>query len=102
MAYGADPSMRYVYLGAVFEPVYAGTGLAAQVVAMFVRHLFHTFPLHKVYMEVPGYNWDQMRSGEGGLFRVEGVLSNHDYYAGRYWDEYICAIHRDRPIEHAP
>lgn len=101
LAYGADPSMRYAYLGAVFEPAYIGTGLAARVVAIFVRHLFHTFPLHKLYLEVPGFNWAQMQSGEGRLFRVEGVLADHDYYAGRYWDQYVCAVYRDKPVEEA-
>ncbi|GGQ84789.1 GNAT family N-acetyltransferase [Couchioplanes azureus] len=97
ISYGADPSMRYAYLGAAFQPRYVGTGLAANAVAVFARHLFHTFPLHKIYMEIPGFNWPQVRSGEGRLFQVEGVLRGHDYYAGRHWDQYVCAIYPDRP-----
>jgi len=34
-------------------------------------------------------------SGEGRLFHVEGVLREHSYYAGRYWDEYLCAVYSD-------
>jgi RimJ/RimL family protein N-acetyltransferase len=96
VAYGADPALHYVYLGAVFAPPHTGTGQAAHAVAMFVRYLFHTFPISKVYLEVPGYNWDQLSSGEGALFEVEGVLHDHHQYAGRLWDQYICAIYRDR------
>lgn len=96
VAYGADPTMHFVYLGAVFKPPHPGTGLAAQAVAIFVRYLFHTFPLGKVYLEVPGYNWPQVRSGEGTLFQVEGVLRDHHLYAGRRWHQYLCAIYRDR------
>lgn len=99
VAYGANVSLRHAYLGAVFQPRCAGTGLAAQIVALFARHLFHTFPLRKLYLEVPGFNWPQLRSGEKGLFQVEGVLRDHHYYAGRYWDQFICAIYRDEPIE---
>jgi RimJ/RimL family protein N-acetyltransferase/aryl carrier-like protein len=99
VAYGADPSMRFAYIGAVFLPEYAGTGLAAQVVAAFMRYLFHTFPLRKLYMEIPGFNWAQLQSGGGRFFQVEGVLRDHNYYAGRYWDEYICAVYRDRLVE---
>jgi RimJ/RimL family protein N-acetyltransferase/aryl carrier-like protein len=95
VAYGADPAMRYLYIGAVFIPPYAGTGMAAHVAAMFVRYLFHTFPLHKIYLEVPGFNWPQVQSGQDRVFRVEGVLRDHDYYGGRYWDQYLCAIYRD-------
>lgn len=95
VAYGADMSMGHTYLGAVFQPDCTGSGLAAQAVAVFVRYLFKTFPLRKIYMEVPGFNWDQMASGEGTLFQVEGVLRAHDYYDGRYWDKYYCAIYPD-------
>jgi len=96
VAYGADPSLHHAYVGAVFQPQHTGTGLAAQVVALFVRYLFHTFPLRTLYLEIPGCNWPQLQSGEGRLFRVEGVLRDHDYYAGRHWDQYLCAIYPDQ------
>jgi len=93
VAYGDEPSLRHTNVGAVFHPLCAGTGLAAQAVSLFVRHLFRTFPLNKIYLEVPGINWPQLHSGQGTLFQVEGVLRDHDYYAGRCWDKYICAIY---------
>ncbi|HZM80442.1 MAG TPA: GNAT family N-acetyltransferase [Candidatus Limnocylindrales bacterium] len=93
VAYGGEPSLGHVKVGAVFHPLCAGTGLAAQAVSLFVRYLFHTFPLTKIYLEVPGINWPQLQSGQGIMFRVEGVLKDHDYYAGRYWDKYLCAIY---------
>lgn len=95
VAYGDELSLRHTYLGAVFHPACTGSGLPAQAVSLFVRHLFHTFPLRKIYMEVPGFNWAQLQSGQGRLFRVEGVLRDHDYYAGEYWDKYICALYPD-------
>jgi hypothetical protein len=33
-AYGADPAIRFVHVGAVFTPPHTGAGLAAQVVLM--------------------------------------------------------------------
>jgi RimJ/RimL family protein N-acetyltransferase/aryl carrier-like protein len=95
VAYGDELSLRHTYVGAVFHPDSAGTGLAAQAVSLFVKHLFHTFPLNKIYMEIPGINWPQLQSGQGSLFRVEGVLRDHDYYAGRLWDKYVCALYAD-------
>lgn len=97
VAYAANPSLQYCYLGALFLPQYAGTGIPAHAVALFARYLFHTCPFKKLYLEVPGYNWDQLRSGEDRLFTVEGVLCEHIWYAGRHWDEYVCAIYRDGP-----
>ena len=97
VAYAADPAMRHLYVGAVFHPRYAGVGLAARSVERFVRYLFHTFPLHKIYFEIPGFNWSQVSSGRDRFFRVEGVLRDHDYYAGRHWDQHLCAVYRDEP-----
>jgi RimJ/RimL family protein N-acetyltransferase/aryl carrier-like protein len=93
VAYAADLAQGHASVGAVFTPEHAGTGLAAEITALFVRYLFHTFRLRKLYLEVPGFNWDQVESGAGRLFQVEGVLRDHDFYAGRYWDKYVCAIY---------
>ncbi|WP_378740916.1 GNAT family N-acetyltransferase [Nocardia brasiliensis] len=99
VAYNADRDVGHAYVGAVFEPTYAGTGLAAEVITLFVRYLFRTFPFRKLYLEVPGFNWPQMSSGEGRYFQVEGRLRDHVYYAGRYWDQYLCAIYADQSSE---
>lgn len=96
VAYGANRDHGHCYVGAVFSAEHTGTGFAAQASELFIRYLFLTFAFRKVYLEIPGYNWDLVRSGEGRLFTVEGILRDHDYYAGRYWDQYLCAIHRDR------
>ena len=96
VAYAADSTFRHAHVGAVFNPDVAGTGLAAQAVATFIRYLFHVFPFVKVYLEIPGYNWPQMSSGEGRLFQVEGVRRRHHFYAGREWDDYLCAVYADQ------
>ncbi len=93
VAYGDELSLRHTYIGAVFHPRTTGTGLAAQAVSLFARHLFRTFPLEKIYLEIPGINWPQLQSGQGRLFHVEGVLRDHDYYDGRRWDKYVCALY---------
>jgi RimJ/RimL family protein N-acetyltransferase/aryl carrier-like protein len=97
VAYGASPSLSHASVGAVFRAGYAGTGLAAQAVELFARALFKLFPLRKLYLEIPGYNWPQLQSGEGKLFELEGRLRDHYYYAGRLWDQYLGAIYPDAP-----
>ena len=93
VAYGADLAHGHAFVAALFKPEHAGSGRAAEITAVFVRYLFHTFRLHKLYLEVPGFNWPQVESGAGRHFQVEGVLRDHDFYAGRYWDKYLCAIY---------
>jgi RimJ/RimL family protein N-acetyltransferase len=63
---------------------------------LFVHYLFQHWPFRKLYAEVPGWNWDQFAAGSGAFFEVEGVLGAHDYYAGRYWDQRIVALYRDK------
>ncbi|HZM79459.1 MAG TPA: GNAT family N-acetyltransferase [Candidatus Limnocylindrales bacterium] len=94
VAYQPGPALRHVYLGALFSPEHSGRGPAAQVTALFAKYLFHTYPFHKIYLEVPGFNWAQLSSGEGVLFDVEGVLRDHDTFAGQSWDQRVCAIYR--------
>lgn len=89
------PNEGHAYLGAVFDPAHTGSGLAAQAVMVFARYLFHSFPLRKLYLEIPEFNMPQLRSGAGRLFEVEGVLRAHCYYAGRWWDQHIAAIYPD-------
>jgi RimJ/RimL family protein N-acetyltransferase/aryl carrier-like protein len=96
LAFAADPSGTHAHVGAVFLPEYAGTGIAAQGVATFLRYLFHVYPFRKLYLDIPGFNWPQVKSGEGQLFQVEGILRDHNYYAGRYWDEFLCAVYPDQ------
>jgi RimJ/RimL family protein N-acetyltransferase/aryl carrier-like protein len=100
VAYAADLGHGRAHVAAVFGAD-IGTGMPAQAVRMFVRSLFHVFPLRKIYFEIPGFNWPFVASAASTLFDVEGVLRDHDVYAGRYWDTYICAIHRDRVEQQA-
>jgi RimJ/RimL family protein N-acetyltransferase len=63
---------------------------------LFVNFLFRNWPLRKLYAEVPGWNWPQFQSGSGHFFEVEGTLRDHEYFDGRYWDQYIVGLHRER------
>lgn len=74
-----------VPIGEMFEGLY-----------LFLDYLFFNWDFRKAYAEIPGFNWDLFKSGEGELFEVEGVLSEHDYLAGRYWDQRIITVTRAR------
>lgn len=63
---------------------------------LFVDYLFAVFPVRKVMADVIEFNWPQLASGAGRLFQLEGVLRDHEYHDGRYWDVRLLAIHRAR------
>jgi hypothetical protein len=62
---------------------------------VFLRYVFFCWNFRKLYMEVPEYNYDQISSGEGRFFSVEGRFKDHLFLGGRYWDQLILAMYRD-------
>ena len=63
--------------------------------AQFIDYLFETFPLRKLYAEIPAYNEELLGVAELPMFQREGQLTKHDYHAGRWWDRYLVAVWRD-------
>jgi acyl carrier protein len=77
------------------RPERIGSGWAVEGLGLFVSYLFATFPLRKLYAEVPSFAWATVASGEGTAFTVEGVLKGHRYANGQWWDVSVVAIDRD-------
>lgn len=80
----------FVRAAAPREPIgdmYAG-------LALFFCHLFRSWPLRKIYAEIPGVNWGSFAVGEGTLFDVEGCLREYEFYDGEYHDMRIISISR--------
>ena len=61
---------------------------------LFVRYLFANWAFRKLYAEVRAFNLAQFGSGIGRMFEVEGVLTEHAFHDGRYWDQYVLAVSR--------
>lgn len=94
VVYNADMSRGIGYLAAVFTPEYVLSGLGTEAVGLFVRYVFQVWNLRKLYMEMPEYNYEQIASGAGRRFDIEGRLRDHNYYDGQYWDEYVLSVRR--------
>ncbi|WP_157472671.1 phosphopantetheine-binding protein [Frankia sp. EAN1pec] len=97
--YNADPSRGTGYVGAVFIQGLMHTGLPIEAFDMFLRYVFRVWTFRKLYMEIPAYNYDLIKSGRGKYFEVEGCLKDYTYYDGRYWDEYILSLDRDSVLK---
>jgi RimJ/RimL family protein N-acetyltransferase len=71
---------------------YQHFGLGAEAAGLLLAHLFERYPLRKVY----GMAFEQTRPtrGWGRFFREEAHLRQHVWFRGRYWDEYVLAVHR--------
>jgi len=63
---------------------------------LFIRYVLSCWDFRKVYFEGPEFNTVTFASAIGKSLDLEGVLKQHDYYDGRYWDVHILALYRDR------
>lgn len=77
------------------RPERIGSGWAVEGAGLFAAYLFSTFPLRKLYFEVPAFAWPAVASGVDRAFAHEGTLKHHRYAAGQWWDVHVVAIHRD-------
>jgi len=73
----------------------AGHGVGVIASALIVRWLFQTLPLHKVYMEVYGYNPSVVRMLRKAGLAEEGVLRRARFWDGDHWDLHIFAVYRE-------
>ncbi len=61
----------------------------------FVEFLFRTWPLRKLYAEVPGYNMDGVWGGKPTIFTEEGRLHDNEFHSNKLWDLSILTLDRD-------
>jgi RimJ/RimL family protein N-acetyltransferase len=89
----------YAYLSAArFKPAEKTSAMMLGL-AIFLQYVFSCWDFRKLYLEVPEYNYDQLASGVGRFFTLEGQLRDHSFLGGRYWDQMTLAIYRDTWIE---
>ncbi|OHV41365.1 MULTISPECIES: phosphopantetheine-binding protein [Pseudofrankia] len=94
ICYNPDLNLGHAYVGAVMAGQYLGTGLAAEPVRLFINYLFDVWPLRKLYLELPEFNFTQFASAAGRALHIEARLRDHDYYQGRRWDRLTLAAYR--------
>lgn len=94
VAYNADLHHGFTYIGeSVLEEV-SGSGAGIEALLVFIRYVFATYNLRKLYFEVPEYNLSAFSSTVDWLLRREGRLKEHTFYQGRFWDRHILALYR--------
>jgi hypothetical protein len=93
-AYGPNLRDGHARLGVAAWPEFHGRVSTWESVFLFVRYLFANWAFRKLYAEVRAFNLAQFGSGIGRMFEVEGVLTEHAFHDGRYWDQYVLAVSR--------
>ncbi len=77
------------------ERAYWGRGYGSDALIAFLGHLFHELNLHKVWLRVEDFNGRARRAYEKCGFRRDGVLREHTFLGGRYYDSIVMSIIED-------
>lgn len=95
VAYNASFENGTCYIGAVGSEGGQVGGLTIEGVAVFLSYVFASWPMRKVYAEVPAYSYGAFSSGAGRYFTEEGRLREASFHGDHYWDVHILATCRD-------
>ena len=86
----------HVHLGAFVDESLRRRFWPAEAFGLFVEHLFATFDLRKLYLQVNEHNMRPLGSLTGDLLVEEARLLEHDYLDGQWSDSVVYALWRDR------
>lgn len=91
------PNFRHqtAHFGIYSDPGVHSSPVPLRAILTLVNFVFHTYPLRKLYAEVPAYNYALFASGADNFFTVEGILRDHEMHFGKLWDLHIVAVSRE-------
>lgn len=99
VCYGADHANGHAYWAVQGNPSRA-TGVGTMVgMLLLVDHVFRHWAFRKLYAEVASYNESEFANALRRYTQTEGVLVDHIYHDGRYWDQTTYALYRNDWIE---
>ncbi|GHF66564.1 RimJ/RimL family protein N-acetyltransferase [Amycolatopsis bartoniae] len=95
VAYDINYSNGHTHLGVVIDARHAGSGVGVNAAVLFADYLFAVLPLRKLYLRSIEYSFAQYRALlDRGYAEIEGVLREHEYFGGRYWDVFLLVVDR--------
>ena len=94
-AYQANSRNGTLWMGGIVEPESHGKRAGLEALFLFVNYLISTWPIRKIYMDVPEFNLDQFSSGLRRIWHEEGRLIDDVYYGGVYWDRITLALYTE-------
>jgi len=100
VAYSANMQSRHVHVGAVMSEAAQRQGMGVTALELIIDYLFAVWDLRAVYAEVPQYTADPTHDNATLNSRLPFVLTGRrpefHYHQGRYWDDLIFHLPRER------
>ena len=100
--YDANMVGGYAYFAGTKFNVADRSPMFIEGCVLMIGHIFESWPLRKLYFDVPSFNLPLLRSGIGRFLMEEGILREHVYLAGRYWDQHTLALYRTTWLDLKP
>ena len=85
----------YVFLTVYVSEECVGKGYGVEAVAILASHYFEAYPIHKLYMDVYGYNKHSLSTIERAGFGEEGRFKEHRFIGGQRYDLVRFAFYRN-------
>jgi len=99
-AYAADARNRIAYFAIVHRQRAAAlSSVPVDALLLFLQYLFTVWDFRKLYAESPEYAYEDFASGAGKYFEVEARLPEYHYFDGKYWDNLVISVSRERFAE---
>lgn len=99
VAYGYAPGDGYCHFGLQRVTVPGGRvrsyGQMTEGLGILIDYLFATWPLRKLYADVPMFNYQYFAGMEGIVFDVEARRREHVFHGGEWQDMITLAIYRE-------
>ena len=86
---------NYLYLAVCLEDNARNSVIGAEAGMIFLNYLFKNYPIRKIYCTVYEYNKMCMSFLKNAGFKPEGILKEHRYFDGKYYDMNILAFYRE-------
>lgn len=74
---------------------YRTTGIGGVVAIDFMKYLFDSYPLRKVYLDIYDYNKQSLESNLRAGFKEEGQLKEYRFYNGKLFSVHVLSIDRN-------
>ena len=95
VAYGDELSLRHTYVGAVFHPTARAQALRRKRCRCSCGTCSTPSRSTRSTWRCPGSTGRRCKAARAACSGSRGCLRDHDYYAGRLWDKYVCALYPD-------
>jgi RimJ/RimL family protein N-acetyltransferase len=94
VAFAHDARHSTCEVAAMMTPETRGSGLGIEAHILFLDYLFSRWPLELITAEMPEFNYEQVKAGDGKLFEAVARIAGYRYFNGEYHDLVILTVRR--------